>query len=209
MKGSVKTRISTALLMLFVTAAVVGVYLLYLKVNGLPLPFSGLFAHGNAVDISEAEIEEQLLSIGELSTASFEYADTRTVTDTRQLFGMDIPGTTNRVTVSYEGVIKVSYDVEDIVFTTDSDEGVIRVTLPEPRITDNYIKFDSIDIESANNILNPINIDNLSSYFGSFQDDAVRKAEEMNIWEEAENRMMLLVENFLGSFAGYEVRFGD
>ena len=209
MKGSVKTRLSTALLMLFVTAVVVGVYLLCLKVNGYSLPFSGLFAHGNAVDISEEAVEGQLLAIGELSTASFEYSDTRTVTDTRQLFGMDIPGTTNRVTVSYEGVIKISYDVEDIVFAADGEEGVIHVTLPEPRITDNYIKFDSIDIESSNNILNPINIDNLSAYFGSFQDDAVRRAEEMNIWEEAEDRMMLLVENFLGSFAGYEVRFGD
>ncbi len=209
MKGSVKTALSTFFLVLFCAALVVGVYLLYLKVNGKTLPFESLFVHASASDISEEEVGEQLVSIGELSTASYEYTNTRTVTDTRQLFGMEIPGTKNKVKLTYEGVIKVSYDVEEIEYTVDSDEGVIYVTLPEPEITDNYIRFDTIEIESSNNILNPINIDNLAAYFGNYRDEAIAKAEEMNIWGEAEDRMMLLVENFLGRFSDYEVEFGE
>ena len=213
MKGSVKSTLSAFFLVLFFIAVVVGVYLLYLNVNGVSLPFSlpSLFGHGtdDAAEVSDEEIEERLLAIGELSTASFEYANTKTVTDMRQLFGKDIPLTQNRVTVTYEGVIKVSYDLEEAAFSVDREEGVITVTLPDARITDNYIKFDSIDIESSNNILNPINVDNLSSWFDSFQDEAVRRAEEMNIWEEAEDRMMLLIETFLASVSEYEVRFGE
>ena len=213
MKGSVKSALSAFFLVLFFIAVVVGVYLLYLNVNGVSLPFSlpPLFGHGtdDAAEVSDEEIEERLLAIGELSTASFEYANSKTVTDMRQLFGKDIPLTQNRVTVAYEGVIKVSYDLEEAAFSVDREEGVITVTLPDARITDNYIKFDSIDIESSNNILNPINVDNLSSWFDSFQDEAVRRAEEMNIWEEAEDRMMLLIETFLASVSEYEVRFGE
>lgn len=213
MKGSVKSALSAFFLVLIFLAAVVGVYLLYLNVNGVSLPFSlpALFGHGSNTEdeFSDEEIEERLLAIGELSTVSFEYADSRTVTDMRQLFGRDIPLTQNRVTVSYEGVVKVSYDLEEIAFSTDREKGVITVVLPEPRITDNYIKFDSIDVESTNNILNPINIDNLASWFDSFQDEAIRRAEEMNIWEEAEDRMMMLVETFLASVSEYEVRFGE
>ncbi len=207
MKGSVRAKLATFFLILFSAAAVVGVYLLYLRVNGMGTPFNGLFAHHSAEVVSEEEIEAQLTAIGELSTASFEYTDTRTVTDTRQLFGVDIPGTKNKVTITYEGVVKVSYDVEDILVSVDGEEGVICVTLPEPRVTDNYIRFDSIDIESENNILNPISIDNLSAYFGDFREEGIRKAEEMNIWEEAEERMMLLVENFLNVFPEYTVEF--
>ena len=209
MKGSVKSALSTFFLVLFCAALVVAVYLLYLKVNGKTLPFESLFAHASASEISEEEVGEQLMSIGELSTASYEYTNTRTVTDTRQLFGVEIPGTKNKVKLTYEGVIKVSYNVEDIEYSVDSDEGVIYVTLPEPEITDNYIRFDTIEVESTNNILNPINIDNLAAYFGNYQDEAIGKAEEMNIWGEAEDRMILLVENFLGRFSDYEVRFGD
>ena len=209
MKGSVKTALSTCFLVLFCAAIVVGVYLLYLKVNGKTLPFESLFVHAGASDISEEEVGEQLFSIGELSTASYEYTNTRTVTDTRQLFGMEIPGTKNKVKLTYEGVIKVSYNVDEIEYSVDSDEGVIYVTLPEPEITDNYIRFDTIEVESSNNILNPINIDNLTAYFGNYQDEAIVKAEEMNIWGEAEDRMMLLVENFLGRFSDYEVEFGE
>ena len=177
---------------------------------GMPILAEDALNVGLINRVTDADkLEEQLAAIGELSTASFEYTNTRTVTDTRQLFGMDIPGTTNKVTITYEGVIKVSYDVEQIGFTIDGDEGVIYVTLPEPQITDNYIRFDSIDIESSNNILNPINIDNLSAYFGNYQDEGIRKAEELNIWEEAEDRMMLLVDNFLSRFSGYEIRYGE
>lgn len=209
MKGSVRTAISTFFVMLAFIAVAVGVYLLYMRVTGVELPFAGLFSHAvsHSGEVTEEEIGEQITAIGELSTASFEYTNTRTVSDTRQLFGVDIPGTKNRVTVTYEGVIKVSYDISEIGYSVD--DGVITVFLPEPRITDNYIKFDSIDIESKNNILNPINIDNLADYFGSFQDEAIMRAEEMNIWEEAEERMMLLVETFLGVFPDYEVVFGE
>ena len=213
MKGSVKSALSAFFLVLFFIAVVVGVYLLYLNVNGVFLSFSlpSLFGHGldSAEEVSDEEIEERLLAIGELSTASFEYANSKTVTDMRQLFGKDIPLTQNRVTVAYEGVIKVSYDLEEVAFSVDREAGVITVTLPDARITDNYIKFDSIDIESSNNILNPINVDNLSSWFDSFQDEAIRRAEEQNIWEEAEDRMMLLIETFLASVSEYEVRFGE
>ena len=45
MKSSVWTRISTILLLLFVAAVVIGVYLLYLHVNGQALPFESLLSH--------------------------------------------------------------------------------------------------------------------------------------------------------------------
>ena len=96
--------------------------------------------------------------------------------------------------------------MEDIRFAVR--DGVITVELPEPEITDNYIKLDNMEIQSKNNILNPINIDNLTSFFEGFQDEAVRMAEDMGIWEEAEDRMMLLVEHFLSAFPEYEVEFG-
>ena len=204
MKSSVWTKISTVLLLLFVAAVVIGVYLLYLHVNGQALPFESLLSH--AEEVSDEEIEAQIAAIGELSTASFEYTDTRAVTNIRQLFGVDIPGTKNNVSITYDGVIKVSYRVEDIRFAVR--DGVITVELPEPEITDNYIKLDNMEIQSKNNILNPINLDNLTSFFEGFQDEAVRMAEEMGIWEEAEDRMMLLVEHFLSAFPDHEVEFG-
>ena len=64
MKSSVWTKISTVLLLLFVAAVVIGVYLLYLHVNGQALPFDSLLSHAEEVsdeddlDVNETKAEE-------------------------------------------------------------------------------------------------------------------------------------------------------
>lgn len=161
----------------------------------------------NTVEITNVRVKDRLVQIGDLSTASYEYENSRTIKDTRNIFGWSVPGTTSTVILNYCGVVKVGYDVAQIQVHTDADKHLILVNLPEPSIKDNYIKLDGLTCTSSNNLLNPIQVDDLPLFFEDATSDALLGAQEHNIFSVAEERMKELVIEFLAVFPDYVVVF--
>ena len=174
------------------------------KVSGLEAELSFL---KEKEKVSTEQIEEKLSEIGELATSLFEYKSSKHISNTRQAFGVDIPGTTNEIDITYSGIIKVGYDVNAITFSTDDEKMLITVTLPEPRVLDNYIIFDGMECTESNSILNPTSYEKLAGYFTEIEAEELKKAESEGIYELAEEQARSIIEHYLAAFADYTVEF--
>lgn len=157
--------------------------------------------------VSDAQVEEKLLAIGELATSAFEYSGEKTIENTRQMMGVNIPGTTNRVKLVYNGVIKVGYEVSEIEYSVDQDSKLIIFDLPVPKVLDNYIKLDGLQCTDNNNILNPIGSEDMIGYFTDIEKEELKSAIDKGIYQQAEEKLRSIIVNFMAAFPEYSVVF--
>ncbi len=157
--------------------------------------------------VNDMKVEEKLSQIGELATSAFEYSGEKTIENTRQMMGVNIPGTTNRVKLVYNGVIKVGYDISEIDYSVDQESKLIMIDLPMPKVLDNYIKLDGLKCTDNNNILNPIGSEDIIGYFTDIEAEELKKAVEKGIYGQAEEKLRLIIENYMAAFPEYTVVF--
>ena len=158
--------------------------------------------------VNDMKVEEKLSQIGELATSAFEYSGEKTIENTRQMMGVNIPGTTNRVKLEYNGVIKVGYDISEIVYSVDQDSKLIIFDLPMPKVLDNYIKLDGLKCTDNNNILNPIGSEDIIGYFTEIEAEELKSAIDKGIYQQAEEKLRSIIENYMAAFPEYSVVFG-
>ena len=159
------------------------------------------------VAITSDMLEETLEPISEMNTAAFEYAGKDTRSDTRTGLGIAIPGTTNSVTIAYSGVITVGYDVSAMKEKLDPEQKIIYVYLPESNVTHNYIDTENLEIESSNNILNPIDVEDLFEYLKDIQKKELDNAIADGMYETAQAQMESLIVGLLSVYEDYTVQF--
>ena len=157
--------------------------------------------------VDNAKVEEKLSQIGELATSSFEYSGEKTISNTRQMMGVNIPGTTNRVKLVYNGVIKVGYELSRIQYSVDQENKLIQIDLPLPQVLDNYIKLDGLQCTDNNNILNPIGSEDIIGYFADIEEEELKRALDAGIYQQAEEKLQTIIRNFLAAFPEYTVVF--
>ncbi len=167
--------------------------------------FKGILGHDTG--LTDTMVMEKLQSIGQLVTYSYEYSDVREIKDSRQLFGWNIPGTTHTIQLKYNGTIKVGYEVADIQVSVDNDTKTIYVTLPDPKVTDNYIDMDSLSYAEQNNIFNPIKGEEITTGLDTIKAEALAKAEHAGIFELAEGNAKSQISVLFEAFNGYSVKF--
>ena len=158
--------------------------------------------------ITVDEVESQLKDIGEISTYSGEY----TITKGKEFFrnvldDYKIPGTSNSITLTCTGIVKVGYDIDAINIVVDNDSYKIYITLPEPRVNDNYIIWDSVEYTEENNPLNPIEFAQYQSMIDEIEADGLKDVESKGIYEAAEKNIKFIIENFLADIPEYSIVF--
>ena len=162
------------------------------------------------VTISNTIVAEKLSRIDQWATSEFRYQGVFSKTKQREMFGQRVPFGDNKVEVDYEGVIKVGYVTEDIKTEVNNITKNITVTLSSPKVFDNYIILDNLKIQEENNMLNPLHVSDLPTYFGSIESDELCRAEkEFNIYAEAERKAKETISDKLSVFSGYSVVFTD
>ena len=167
--------------------------------------FRGILGHDTG--LTDSVVMEKLQSIGQLVTYEYEYSNVREIKDSKQIFGWNIPGTTHTIQLKYNGIIKVGYEVADIQVSVDNDAKTIYVTLPEPKITDNYIDMDNLSYAEQNNIFNPISGDEITGELDNIKADALERAENAGIYELAEGNAKAQISSLFEAFDGYSVKF--
>ena len=154
------------------------------------------------------EIETRLVEIGELSTYSGEYSVTREADYSRYFIDdIEIPGTKNTVHLECEGIVKVGYDVNDVIINIDNDSYKIYIGLPEATMNDNYVIWDTVKCVETNNILNPIDFAQYQSLIDEIEADGLKQAEEQGVYLAAEENLKNIIVNFLSGFEDYEIVF--
>ncbi len=159
------------------------------------------------IEITDVYISEKLKEISELTTYSFEYTNQKQITNTKELWGWELPFTTNEVNITYQGRIKAGYDVNEIKIKADNEAQKIYVALPEAKVFDNYIDLDNLEIEEKNNIFNPVHVDYATDYFDDIQNEELKKAEQSGLYERAEEQAKSLIRSLFSEFPEYTVVF--
>lgn len=157
--------------------------------------------------ITSYYVGEKLDAIGELATYSYEYEGGAICTNQRQLFGINVPFTSNALTMTGDVLIKFGYDLSEVYYEVDTEHGLILFELPEPEILSDDPVSESIQCEETNNILNPIESDDVVSCIEQVEADAIANAETNGIYDKAEEEMKSLIEHYVSDIPGYTVEF--
>ena len=158
--------------------------------------------------VTVEEINSKLKEISEFSTYSSEYEVTKSADYSRYfLDDIPVPGTTNTVTLKCKGIVKVGYDLTEINPVVDPESGIIYIALPEIKVNDNYIIWDTIECVEDNNILNPIDFQQYKQLAVEMEELGLKDAESKDIYKNGESYVQELIIYFFGCFDGYEVKF--
>lgn len=158
--------------------------------------------------VTVEEVEVVLVDISQFSTYSGEYTTTKSTEYTRYfLDNIAVPGTTNTINLECKGIVKVGYDVEEITIEVDNDSQKIYISLPAPKVLDNYVIWDTVKCQEENNILNPIDFEQYQTLIAEIEEDGLALVEADGIYADAEENMMTIIRNFLSGFEDFEIIF--
>ena len=158
--------------------------------------------------VTVEEVEVVLVEISQFSTYSGEYTTTKSAEYTRYfLDNIAVPGTTNTINLECKGIVKVGYDVEDITIEVDNESQKIYISLPAPKVLDNYVIWDTVKCREENNILNPIDFEQYQALIAEIEEDGLALVEADGIYADAEENMMTIIRNFLSGFEDFEIIF--
>lgn len=157
--------------------------------------------------LSDEIVKEKLGELGDLVTSRFDYSNTREIKSSKQLGGWNIPGTTHTIQLKYTGHIKAGYTVEDIEVSVDNENRIIYVTLPEVKITDNYIDMDALSYSEQNNIFNPISGTEITDELDKVMEEELDSAINQGLYQTAEGSAQKAINRLLSEFSGFSVKF--
>ena len=112
-------------------------------------------------------------------------------------------GSTNSITITYNGIVKVGYDISDIIVKVDDE--TIYISIPEARLNDNYVIWDSLECDESNNIFNPIEFAQYQELVKEIEDMGLEQVTEQGIYKKAEENLKVLINVFLAEFDDYEI----
>jgi hypothetical protein len=158
--------------------------------------------------VTVEEVEVMLVDISQFSTYSGEYTTTKLAEYTRYfLDNIAVPGTTNTINLECKGIVKVGYDVEEITIEVDNDSMKIYISLPAPKVLDNYVIWDTVKCQEENNILNPIDFEQYQALISEIEDDGLALVEADGIYADAEENIITIIRNCLSGFEDFEIIF--
>ena len=154
--------------------------------------------------VTVEEVESKLMEMAELSTYSGEYTVTLGKDETRYLLdNIKVWGTTNSIEITASGIVKVGYDMNDIVVKVDDDR--IYIKLPEAQLNDNYVIWDTVTCSESNNILNPIEFSQYQEIVDEIEEMGLADVESEGIYQNASENVKKIMNGFLSEFKDYEI----
>ncbi len=154
-------------------------------------------------ELEAYELKKLLSEIGEFATSEYEYSGYAKIEEYRQIGDWNIPFTSHEIDIHYGGVIKVGYDVGAIDIEVDKKK--IIVSLPEPRILDNYIT--ALKTDEDNNLFNPIDSNEVNEKMEEVKEAELERAEKNGVYEKAKTSVKAIIIQLFSQFEGYSVTF--
>ena len=154
--------------------------------------------------VTVEEVESKLMEMAELTTYSGEYTVTYGKDEARYLLdNIKVIGTTNSIEITASGVVKVGYDMNEIVVKVDDDK--IYIKLPEAKLNDNYVIWDTVSCSESNNILNPIEFSQYEELVDEIEKMGLEDVESQGIYQSAAENVKKIMNGFLSEFKDYEI----
>lgn len=154
--------------------------------------------------VTVEEVEKKLQEMAELTTYSGEYTVKLGKDESRYLLdNIKVIGTTNSITITASGIVKVGYDMNNISVKVDDEK--IYISLPEPQLNDNYVIWDTVSCNESNNILNPIEFSQYQELVDEIETAGLAEVEADGIYTSAEDNVKKVMNGFLAEFSDYEI----
>lgn len=154
--------------------------------------------------VTVEEVESKLMEMAELTTYGEEYTVTLGKDESRYFFDkFEIWGSTNSITITASGIVKVGYDMNDIVVKVDDYK--IYIKIPEAKLNDNYVIWDTVKCSEENSILNPIEFSQYEEIVNEIEAMGLTDAESKGIYASAEDNLKKIMNGFLSEFVDYEI----
>lgn len=187
-----KTRLLIGLgaaVVLCVVCALIGVY------------FAGMSAARKEAEktspvITGQLLEERLQTVQKLVSTEYYYTKMGSFEDQKHFHGWNIPFTTKRFIVAYDGVIRAGVDLSQVRVEVGTDR--VTVTLPQAAVISHEISEDSIKVyDESNNLLNPIRIEDYTDFTQAQKREMEKEAVEGGLLDSAKGNAVDAVAAFL------------
>ncbi len=161
--------------------------------------------------IRKSDIETRLSEVSELAVYSSTYTVNEYVADFSRYIGENkdfkIPGSTNSLSFTCEGSLKVGYELSKVKCEIDEEDSKIYIILPTATVLDNHIIWDSVVCNENNNILNPIDFEEYKVIISDIEAKGLEEAETKGIYDSAKRSMETLIRTALKDIVDYEIVF--
>lgn len=159
--------------------------------------------------ITLSDVTSRIWAIEELTVYYGSYEVERVQDQSKYLMGdFKIPGTTNSISITCQGVVKVGYDLNDIVVKVDNSSEKIYIDVPDATVTDNYIIWDTVEVNEKNSILNQIEFAQYKELISDIEAAGLKDVENKDVYAKAENHLKRVLELSLEPL-GYEIVYMD
>ena len=155
--------------------------------------------------------EMGLRNIGEMATQAGYFTSVQTIEKSRDVFGIEVPGTRSSYVYSYDGDIKAGLDFADVEIQVNEMTRVITVRLPEIRILSVEIQEDSFKLyNDGSNLFTSLKMEDVNESLAELKKAARETAIRNGILVNARENAETLIRSFLAQMADlnvYSVRF--
>ena len=182
------------LLLLTVAATAVAVSVIFMTVGRAKRT-------GGEAQVTSTIVKERILRINELSTVKYMYTNVGKFSQSNDFYGYEIPLTTKRFLITYDGTIKAGVDLQNAdVSVTDS---TVTLTLPPAKVLSHEIDESSIQVyDETKNIFNPISVKDYTDFAAKEKTQMEQKAISHGLLKEAAEKAETNLSELLTSVVG-------
>ena len=149
-------------------------------------------------------LKEEISALSELVTRQYIYTNAdKLENDQTWIFGWSVPFSSKSLLITYNGVIKAGVDLSEVLVDVDDDAGIVTITLPESKITDNYIPQESITVvEAKDGLFNEVTFDNYNQLVSEQKIVMEQKAINSGFIQEADKEARAIVKSIVSLLPG-------
>ncbi len=142
-----------------------------------------------------------LVDIGELAVETLRCTQAHSVQKARTLFGMAIPLTRAQYIFTYDVVVRVGFDFDQIDVQVNERRRTITLRFPPARVLSAAVEPDSLTIlDERRSLFTRVPMESINEALGQMRDEAVARAMEEDIFRRAEASAQGRMQMFLGQF---------
>lgn len=168
------------------------------KFGDSPAPVTDETDNENAEIILEASIQ----ALGLMDTASNYYTHVSTNFESKELFGIAIPGTGNSYVIIADGKITAGVDFSLAKVTFDEEKGEFTVRLPKAKVLTNVLDKDSWQyFDEKGDVFKPLTVEEVGDSYNDIAKEEEEKAIARGLLDDAEKMAQTIAMNYLSENA--------
>lgn len=148
---------------------------------------------------------QKLTTIRELAVVEYHYTNMGKFENQVDFYGWEVPFTTKRFILSYNGIIKAGVDLEKAEIKVDDSSHTVTIVLPKSGILSHEILEDSIEVfDETKNIFNQITIEDYTGFTMEQKQVIEQKAIGEGLLTSASEKARAAVESLFSLLPGME-----